>query len=156
MSNNLWKKFDDAIDTDALAKETKEYEENGGSGNFEPVPFGTYEVSVEKLELTQSKKGDPIVTAWFKVLDEGSKHKGSLIFYNQVINQNFQVHLANELLRSFGVIDDIDFVSYSQYGELLMDVFEAINGNFEYALKYSEGKNGFAKYEITEIFELED
>ncbi|MEB9098410.1 DUF669 domain-containing protein, partial [Bacillus cereus] len=38
-----------------------EVEENGGGGDFEPLPDGQYEVAVENLELTESKKGDPML-----------------------------------------------------------------------------------------------
>jgi hypothetical protein len=50
---------------------------------------------------------------------------------------------------------NIEFITYKQYGNLLMDVMEAIDGNLEFALSYKEGKNGFSKYEITEVFEVE-
>jgi hypothetical protein len=51
---------------------------------------------------------------------------------------------------------DITFKTYKQYAELLMDVFEGIDDNFEYALKYSKGKKDFSKYEIEEVYVLED
>ena len=67
----------------------------------------------------------------------------------------FQIHIVNELLRSMDTGVDIEFVTYKQYGNLLMDVMEAIEGNLEFALSYKEGKKGFSTYEITEVFELE-
>ena len=33
---------------------------------------------------------------------------------------------------------------------------EAIDDNFEFALDYKKGKGDFSKYEITEVFTLED
>ena len=50
---------------------------------------------------------------------------------------------------------EIEFKSYKQYGNLIMDVFEAINENFEYALAYKKGKKDFSTYEIKEVFVLE-
>ncbi len=151
-SNNIWDKFDKTIDTKGLAEDVKAVAENGGS--YKEVPFGDYEVAIDKLELTASKAGDPMVSVWFKIVD--GEYKGSRIFMNQVVTQGFQIHIINEFLRSLDSGIDITFDTYKQYGNLLMDVFEAVNGNLEFALKYSEGKNGFAKYEITEVFELED
>lgn len=151
-TNNIWDKFDKTIDTKGLAEDVKTAAENGGS--YKEVPFGEYEVAIDKLELTASKAGDPMVSVWFKVVD--GEFKGSRIFMNQVVTQGFQIHIINEFLRSLDSGIDIVFDTYKQYGNLLMDVFEAVNGNLEFALKYSEGKNGFAKYEITEVFELED
>lgn len=152
-SNNIWDKFDQTIDTAGLAEDVKVAAENGGS--YKEVPFGEYEVAIDKLELTASKAGDPMVSVWFKIVSEG-EYKGSRIFMNQVVKQGFQIHIVNEFLRSLDSGIDITFDTYKQYGNLLMDVFEAVNGNLEFALKYSEGKGGFAKYEITEVFELED
>ena len=152
-SNNIWDKFDQTIDTAGLAEDVKTAAENGGS--YKEVPFGEYEVAIDKLELTASKADDPMVSVWFKIVSEG-EYKGSRIFMNQVVKQGFQIHIVNEFLRSLDSGIDITFDTYKQYGNLLMDVFEAVNGNLEFALKYSEGKGGFAKYEITEVFELED
>lgn len=151
--NNVWDKFDKSVDTEGLAQDVKEAAENG-SGNYKEVPHGLYEVSVEKMELTESKKGDPMVTIWFKIVSEG-EYKGSLIFFNQVITQGFQIHIVNELLRAMDTDISIEFVTYSQYGNMLMDVFEEINGNLEFALKYSKGKKDFSIYEITEVYGVE-
>lgn len=150
-TNNIWDKFDKAVDTAVLADDVKDVEENGQS--FRDVPHGDYEVSVDKMELTESKNHDPMVTIWFKVLT--GEYKGSRIFMNQVITQGFQIHIVNEILRAMDTDLNIEFVTYRQYGNLLMDVMEAVDGNLEFALSYKEGRNGFSKYEITEVFEVE-
>ena len=136
------------VDLDGLKKDI----EDSASGDFKEVPHGTYEVAVTKLELDESKKGDPMVKVWFKIVS--GDYKGSLLFMNQVITRGFQIHIVDEFLRSLDSGIDIHFDSYSQYNELLMDVFEAIDGNFEFALKYGENK-GFNTFEITDIFELD-
>lgn len=151
--NNLWEKFDKSIDTSGLAEDVKEAEKNG-SGNYKEVPHGLYEVSVEKMELTESKKGDAMVSIWFKIVSDG-EYKGSLIFFNQVILMGFQIHIVNDLLKSMDTDIDIDFTTYSKYGALLMDIYEVIDGKLEFALKYGEGKKGFSTYEITEVFDAE-
>lgn len=159
MANNIFDKWDKEIDTKGLAADVKEAAENG-TGDFKEVPHGEYEVAVQQMELKASKKGDPMVSIWFKIVSEG-EFKGSMIFFNQVITQGFQVHIVNELLRMMvSEMEDapaIEFVSYKQYGNLLMDIFEAINENFEYALKYSANKKNkdFNDFEIKEVFILE-
>lgn len=145
-------KFDKQVDLDGLKNDVKEAEENGGTGNFKEVPLGTYEVAITKLELGESKKHDPMVKVWFKILE--GEYKNSLLFMNQVITQGFQIHIVDEFLRSLETDVEIGFESYSQYAQLLMDVYEAVNGNFEYGLKYGENK-GFNTFEITEVFEVE-
>ena len=149
---NLWDKFDEAIDTKGLQEDVKEAAENG-TGSFKEVPHGEYEVEVNKMELIASKKGDPMVTIWFKVVS--GEYKGSLIFFNQVITQGFQIHIVNELLRSMDTGLDIEFENYNQYGNLIMDVMEEVDGKLEFALKYSKGKKDFSTYEITEVYEVE-
>lgn len=148
---NIWDKFDSAIDTKGLAEDVKDAQENGAT--YKDVPHGDYEVKIDKLELTASKAGDPMVSVWFKILT--GDLKGSRIFMNQVITQGFQIHIVNEFLRSLDTDIDIEFVTYKQYGNLLMDVIEAIDGNLEYGLSYKEGKKGFSTYEITDVFEVE-
>ncbi len=144
-------KFDKAVDLNGLKKDVEEAKEN--TGNYREVPLGTYEVAVNKMELTESKKGDPMVSIWFKILN--GEYKGSLIFFNQVITQGFQIHIVNELLRSMDTEMAIDFESYSQYGQLLMDVHEAVDGQLEFAIEYGENK-GFKTFKITEVFEVEE
>lgn len=148
---NVWDKFDKAIDIEGLAKDVQEASENGA--NFKEVPHGQYEVKIEKLELVESKAGDPMVSCWMKVLT--GEFKGSLIFMNQVITKGFQIHIADEFLRSLDSRIDIEFKRYSQYGQMLMDIAEAIDGGLEYGLKYGEGKKGFSTYEITDVYEVE-
>ena len=151
MAQNIWDKFDNAIDTQGLANDVKDAQENGQS--YKEVPHGDYEVKIDKMELVASKAGDPMVSVWFKVLT--GEFKGNRIFMNQVVTQGFQIHIVNEFLRSLDTGVDIEFVTYKQYGNLLMDVMEAIDGNLEFALSYKEGKKGFSTYEITEVFEVE-
>lgn len=147
-------KFDKAVDLEGLKKDIDEAKENGGSGNRPEVPHGTYEVRITKLELTVSKKGDPMVSVWFKILN--GEFKNSLIFMNQVITQGFQIHIVNEFLRDLATSYEVDFESYNQYAKLLMDIHEAIDNNYEYALKYGQNDKGYNTFKIEEVFELED
>lgn len=157
-NNNIFDKWDDSVDVVGLAADVAEAAANG-TGSFKEVPHGEYEVAVTKLELVASKKGDPMVSVWFKVVSDG-EYKGSLIFMNQVITQGFQIHIANEFLRSLitecDAAPDVEFKTYKQYANLLMDIAEAIQDNFEFALKYGKGKKDFSTYEIKEVFPLED
>lgn len=149
--SNIWDKFDKEIDIDGLARDAKEAAENGG--NFKEVPHGQYEVRVDKMELKESKTGKPMLSIWFKILN--GEYKNSLIFYNQVLSTGFGLHNANEFLRSLDSGIDIEFKNFKQYNDLILDVYEAIDGNAEYAIDYSEGKNGFSNYKITDVFDAE-
>ena len=61
---NDFSKFDELVDLDALREEVQRAAD--GNGDFEEVPTGMYEVSLEKMELKESKKGQPMVSVWFK------------------------------------------------------------------------------------------
>ena len=153
---NMFDKWDKAFDTEGLAKDVQEAS-NNSSGSYEEVPHGDYEVAIEKMELKASKKGDPMVSIWFKIVD--GSYKGSMIFMNQPITQGFQIHIVNELLRMIvSEMEDapvIEFRTYNQYAELIMDILEEINGTFEYNLSYKKGKKDFSTYEIKEVFILD-
>lgn len=158
MANNIFEQWDKAVDMDGLQKDIQEAKENGG-GNYKEVPHGQYEVSIEKMELKATKKNnDPMVSIWMKICD--GEYKGSLIFMNQVITQGFQIHIVNEFLRSLiqdcADAPDVEFKSYSQYANLLMDIHELIAESFEYAVDYGVTKKGFDTFEITDVYALED
>lgn len=146
-----YSKFDKMVDTEGLKHDYEDAVKNGGSGEYKEVPHGTYEVKVDKMELTESKKGDPMVSIWFRIV--GGEYMNSVIFFNQVVTKGFQIHIVNELLRSMDSGIDIDFESFSQYGQMLMDVHEAVDGVLEFAIEYGE-KKGFNTFKITEIFEV--
>lgn len=152
---NIWDKFDASIDTAGVEKDVEAAAQ--GNGNRREVPHGTYEVAITKLELGESKKHDPMVKVWFKIVE--GEYKGSLIFMNQVVTQGFQIHIVNELLcdiaSGMDTPPEIVFHTYRQYGELLMDIAEAIDGSFEYSVKYGENK-GFNTFRIEEVYALED
>ena len=156
-NKNIFAQWDNAVDMDGLKKDIDEAAQNSGGGNFKEVPHGKYEVAIEKMELKATKKGDPMVSIWMKICD--GDFKGSMIFMNQVITQGFQIHIVNEFLRSLTkdcAVPTIEFKSYAQYANLLMDIHELIADSFEYALNYGQTKKGFDTFEITDIFALED
>ncbi|MEC5308644.1 DUF669 domain-containing protein [Bacillus thuringiensis] len=156
-----WSKFDKKVDLEALAADVQEVEENGGGGDFEKVPDGQYEVAVEKMELTESKKGDPMLMIWFNIVD--GEFEGQKIFYYKVMQpQNdkawgYQVHQNNEMLRKLWDCneEDVKFTSFGEYADLVLDIHEDIDGQFEYLLSKETDKNGFDQFKILEVFEVE-
>lgn len=150
MSN--WTKFDKEFDNEALRDEVKEATENGGSGEYREVPTGDYDVEIEKLECTSSKKGDPMVTVWFNILE--GDFEGSKIFMNQLITKGFQIHIVNEFLRSLGTDNDVEFKTFSQYEELINKIFDDLDSDgLEYRLKYGKSKKGYPTFEIKEVYD---
>lgn len=146
-------KFDKEMDLEGLKQDIEDAQENSG-GNFREVPHDTYEVEINKLELTTSKKGDPMLSCWMKIVE--GEYEGSLIFMNQVVTRGFQIHIANTFLRDLvgGLDIDVKFESFGQYANLILDIAEAIDGQYEYLVEYGENK-GFNTFEIKDVFEVE-
>ena len=146
---DMFEKWNSNVDLTGLQKDIKDAQDN--KGEYEAIPHGEYEVKVDKMELKSSKKGDPMVSIWFTILE--GKYKKSKLFLNQVITKGFQIHIVNELLKSMKTDLNIEFVDYKQYAELLLDVAEECDANnLEFALKYEDNK-GYDKFTITEVFE---
>ena len=146
---DMFEKWNSNVDLNGLQKDIKDAQDN--KREYEEIPHGEYEVKVDKMELKSSKKGDPMVSIWFTILE--GKYKKSKLFLNQVITQGFQIHIVNELLKSMKTDLNIEFVDYKQYAELLLDVAEECDtNNLEFALKYEDNK-GYDKFTITEVFE---
>ena len=150
---NIFDKWNKSIDVEGLKKDIAEADQNGGQGEFKEVPEGDYEVSIDKIELKESSKGDPMVSVWFKILE--GDFKNSRLFMNQVITQGFQISQMNRFIKSMEVFDDdeVEFQNYSQYNDLLMDLFEQVDAdNRQYLLSYTKNKKGFSVYKIKECY----
>lgn len=144
--SNIWEKFDKEIDKD-MQKKIEEAE----NSEYVEVPLGDYEVKVDNMELKISKSGNPMVSIWFRIV--AGDYNNNLLFMNQVINQPFQIGLANKILRALDPNKEVEFESYSKYANLILDIFEEIDGKFEYAIRYGE-KKGFSTFEVLDIFEI--
>lgn len=148
--SGIWDKFDDVYDSKAIAKDIAE---GKVSNDYEKVPYDTYIVKVEKLEAGVTKENKPKIVCWFKIVE--GRHKGKLIFMNQVISERFLIHKANEFLKSLDSGIDVTFESFSQYADMLMDIHEKITAEkLEYQLKFFEEKK-FDSFEIMDVFTAE-
>ena len=142
------KDFDKLFDLSGL----KEDIANAKDSEYQDIPVGDYEVKVEKMELVESKKGDPMVSIWFKIV--AGDFKEQMIFYNQVITQGFQIHLNNEFLNSFNSGCLVEFNTYAQYAQLLSDIYVAVDGTYEYLLSYGQTKKGYSSYKIKDVYNV--
>lgn len=147
---SIFDKWNESV-SDEFVNEVNGLDKGEGSG-FPEVPRGDYEVKIVKMELKESKSGDPMMFIQFKILY--GQYKNSMLFMNQVITSPFQIHMANDFLRSLDSGVDIVFRDYSQYNDLLLDVSEEIEKQgLEFALSYKDNDKGYPVYKVTEIFE---
>lgn len=160
MSEFDFSEFDDLVDLEGLEKDIESAaQNNGNTGDFPDVPYGEYVVSIDKMELTMTKETKkPMLSVWFKILE--GEHENSRIFMNQVVSQGFQIHIANEFLKSLDSDVDVKFSAnggYKAYNDMILDVYESIStADLEYALKYGENKKGYKTFEITDVYEPEE
>ena len=147
---NIFEKWNKSVDMEGLKNDINEADQ--GNRDFNEVPKGTYEVKINKMELKESSKGDPMLSIWFKII--AGDYKGQMIFMNQVIRQGFQISIAKRFLLSLDAVDEyeVTFEDYSQFNQLVLDVFEGA-GELEYLLEYGQNKNGFNTFKIMEVYE---
>ena len=147
--NNIWEKFDSMMDIEGLKQDIQAAAER----NTErvEVPDGQYECGIEKMELKESKTGNPMISIWFRIL--AGDYKNSMLFMNQTLHTGFGLHTAKKMLASMETDLPIDFQSFAQFGGLIESVYEAVKSQkLEYAVKYTTTKNDFKNFEITEVF----
>ena len=150
---SIFNKFKNGFDNDSMNEAVKRAEENN-TGDYKDIPAGAYEVALEKLELGQTKNGDPKLTAWFKIV--AGEFTGSYLFKNSVLKEEWQVDKAfkfiADLRSDVEIVDPIktdeDFDNY------LADVLEAVNEKgIEYEVEYTVNKSGFGDIkEILQVF----
>ena len=151
---SIFDKWNKNIDVEGLKKDVAEAEANGGSGDYKEVPIGKYEVKIDKMELKESSKGDPMFFCQFRILQ--GDFSNSCLFMNQVLTQGFQIGQVNSFLRSLQVFEDdsVTFENYSQYNDLIMDVMEEVDAQgLEYLLEYKKSKKDFPIYTIKDVYE---
>ena len=103
--------------------------EEAKKNEYTEVPDGSYWCKLEKLELGESKKGQPMIKGQFRILE--GQHRKQCLFVNQVFTRGFPQHKGLEFLRSLQVFDDseIDFDgNFAAFNDLLLDIAEAAEG----------------------------
>lgn len=150
--SNIFDKWDANVDLEGLAKDIEAAQKNSNNIEYKEIPVGIYEVKIEKMEIRESKKGSPMFSVMFRILT--GEFEKSCLFMNQVITQGFQIGIVNEFLRSLDTSFDVEFKSYNQYNDLIMDMMEEIDGKLEFLLEYKKSKTDFPTYTIKEVYEV--
>lgn len=150
MSN--WQNFDLKIDNNLLNDIANA---STNSGEFEELPLGRYEVKINSMELTQSKKGDPMTKTIFEVVQ--GQFKGRYIFKNSVIykgdrNDAWRLKQEIEFINSLQPINQVNFYSFSDFEKQVSNAFADVNSRkLEYLIEIKE-KNNFRTYSVVEVY----
>jgi len=137
MTKTKWGKINDAVDLKGLQEDVKNADTS--KPDYPEIPAGKYEVEVASLEMKPTKRdGRPMVSISFKILT--GEFKGQRIFDNKVI---YQTKNDGKSIKSIiGFLDtlesgvDITFYDYDQFEEIVLNVFEAVEGKVEYIIEY--------------------
>lgn len=151
----LWEQFDKEFDLEGIKKDIVEAKTEGSGAEREEVPEGSYEVKVEKMELVTTKKAParPMVSVWLRIVE--GQYENNIIFMNQLVDEGWKINQASDFLRSLGSNLTVEFESYAQFANLILDIHEDIDGRLEYALDYGSTNRGYPTYKITEKFNIE-
>lgn len=139
------------VDFAAIGKELTSVKENVKSKReFVEVPYGEYVVKLHKVELRESKKGQPMVMFVLKV--EDGEFEGEFITKFQLLTLGFQFKMLYSFLDSFqtGVkIDPSAIQSEDDLRFLLADI-QTVTDTKLFTLVYGENMKGFKEHTILE------
>ena len=146
-------KFNSITDLNGLVEDIEKQKDKGG--DYEDVPFGEYEVKVTKMELKESKNGDPMCSIWFQIV--AGEQANRYIFYNKVllVNKPATFHFLHEFLRDMEVDTPIEFCDWKQYNDMIESIFKEIEDKKSFHIEYKASKNPkFSEINIKEVFNL--
>lgn len=153
--------FDKQIDLKSLQQEAAEIKKNGGVGEYEDLPEGTYRVKCESLEIgetgpkSKGGPGRPMLKAMFRIIE--GEHKKQCMFMNRVLygtkNDANMIASAEGWLESLEPSDDVGpviFQGYNKFADLVLDIADDIS-ELEYEVDYDP--DAFNSITITEVYE---
>lgn len=143
-----------------MKEQLDKYDNGEMDGGFEKVPYGSYEVKIDSIDVQLNKKTqEPNMCIIWKIIKGDQKGKKIWQWQNIKIldkegSEMFLVHLGSDLLRKLDTGVEVKFKNYDQFNDLCMDVAEKANTQgLEYALKFYENNDGYDAFEILDIFE---
>lgn len=147
-------KFDNAINGADLQKQLEEAKNNAPQTDKE-VPEGDYTVKIEKMEVGATKDGRPMFKVQCRILE--GEFKKWCVFMNRVIyGTKNDANMINSVIGWLEKLEsgiDVEFKSYSQFADLVLDIFEEVADAVELDVKYDP--NAFNSISITDVFDAE-
>ena len=150
-----YSKWNEQFGGEEAIKALQEAQQN--NQEYTELPDGTYICKLEKLELSESQNGKPLIKGQFRILE--GEHKKQCLFYNQVFCRSangsaFSMHKGLEFLRSLQVFDDseVDFTGdYEDFANLLLDIAEQAEAD-DMKFEIEKSKNGeYTSLEVTDV-----
>jgi hypothetical protein len=147
-------KFDNAINGADLQKQLEEAKNNAPQTDRE-VPEDNYTVKIEKMEVGATKDGRPMFKVQCRILD--GEFKKWCVFMNRVIyGTKNDANMINSVIGWLEKLEsgiDVEFKSYTQFSELVLDIFEEVADSVELDVDYDP--NAFNSISIKDVFDAE-
>lgn len=150
-------KFEEMIDDEKLQKDIENAQDDV---EYDEVPDGTYIVSIEKMEIKETKAGDKLMFAVQCKIKEG-EHKGRMIFFNRVILGNRNSEKWDDAKAIKSVITWLEkletetkpeYYNLRDFADCVLDIFQEIQGTVEIEVDYAGKK--FNPISINEVFDI--
>ena len=147
-------KFDSMINEAELSKQLEEAKNNAPQTNKE-VPAGNYTVKVEKMEVGATKDGRPMFKVQCRILE--GEFKKWCVFMNRVLygtkNDATMISSVIGWLQKLEPSMVVEFKNYSQFSDLVLDIFEEVADAVELDVAYDP--DAFNSISIEEVFDAE-
>ena len=147
-------RFDQAINSEEMAKQLEEAKNNAPQTDRE-VPAGNYTVKIEKMELGATKDGRPMFKVQCRIL-EGEFKKWCLFMNRVLYGTKNDANMINSVIGWLQKLEPsvpVDFKNYSQFAELVLDIFEEVADSVELDVAYDP--EAFNSISIEEVFDAE-
>lgn len=142
-------KIDEAIDLKGLQKDVEE-----SKNNFSDVPKGTYIVSIEKMEVGETKDHRPMFRLQCKIKE--GEYKNRNLFMNRVIygtkNDGSMIQSVLTLLDKLQTQTMPEFAGYNAFADNVLDIYEEVQGKVELEIDYDA--DVFNSISIKEVYDV--
>ena len=142
-------KIDEAVDLQGLQKDVED-----SKNNFSDVPNGTYIVSIEKMEIGETKDHRPMFKMQCKIKEGEFKNRN--LFMNRVIygtkNDGSMIQSVLTLLEKLQTVTVPEFTGYNAFVDNVLDIYEEIQGKVELEVEYDA--DAFNSISIKEVYDL--
>lgn len=135
-----WSQFDDMV-TAEMMEDIKDYEDGKTpkKKDYPEIPFGKYDVVLEKFDFKLSKSGNPMTVVWCRIVS--GPFKNGIIFANFMMHTAFTIHKVKKFIRSLDPSSPVEFKSFTQWDIYLKGVQEELGGKAMYVLNYTTTPN---------------
>ena len=165
-----FEKFDSMINEAELSKQLEEAKKNAPQGEGLETPAGNYITKIEKMEVGATGDGRPMFKVQMRVIEAGEeakddvkeylshfKNKKPCLFMNRVLygtkNDANMISSVIGWLEKLEAGIDLEFKNYSQFADLVLDVFEEVADAVELEVNYNP--KAFNSISIEEVFDAE-